>query len=84
MPILGCVKCQYLIPGCYTCSEVSWDSGILLDNIRLHGVYEDIGYVTCDRCEVDERFVEINLADYDINLLTMEGSIALDYTALDD
>ena len=61
-PAMGCVSCDYLIPGCSTCSEVNWNSGITLDWARMFG--PDSGqekYLSCANCEQDERFVEIEL-----------------------
>jgi hypothetical protein len=84
MPTLGCVECSYLIPGCFSCSEATYNTGLLLDNMRVNGVWEDVGYVTCDRCLIDERFVELNLAEDDVIRLTDSYTIPLDYSLLDE
>lgn len=57
----GCDSCSYIIPGCFSCHEVGWNSGIPLDNLRLQGPDADQSYLSCERCEVDQRFVSIQL-----------------------
>ena len=56
----GCHTCSYLIPGCTSCSQVKWNTGIGLDGNRLG---TDASFLTCDNCKGDERFVSINLVD---------------------
>jgi len=73
----GCAKCQYLIPGCSSCSEVLWDSGIKLDTTRMYGLNKTNNYVTCNSCVVNERFVQINL-----DAKTIPNAVSLDYSNL--
>lgn len=80
---LGCVDCQYLIPGCNSCSDVAWNSGIVLDSDRVFGGAKT-GSVTCDSCFDDARFVEIDIdmvhaASYDIYEFD-----EFDYSSLED
>ena len=55
----GCLSCQYMIPGCASCSEVYWDTGIPLDNIRMKGPDNTScdKSLTCDACQLNERYV---------------------------
>ena len=66
-PTHGCLKCDYMIPGCRTCSEAYWNTGISLDTIRMYGPdvegCNSAKYLTCDQCELAERFVQIELDD---------------------
>ena len=60
-PDHGCLPCTYQVPGCFSCSSVLWDTGIPLDSARLNGPGNAQAFLTCDKCEVDERFVRIEL-----------------------
>ena len=60
-PDHGCLPCAYQVPGCFSCSSVLWDTGIPLDSARLNGPGNAQAFLTCDKCEVDERFVRIEL-----------------------
>ena len=66
-PTHGCLRCDYMIPGCRTCSEVYWNTGISLDTIRMYGPdvegCNSAKYLTCDQCQLAERFVQIELDD---------------------
>ena len=62
----GCLSCDYMIPGCRTCSEVAWDSAIPLDFARMKGPDQSASFLTCDTCSTSERYVHIDaaIADY--------------------
>ena len=57
---LGCVDCQYLIPGCRTCSHTAdTDTGFQLISERVFGTIGSVDtYVTCDICQSSARYVE--------------------------
>ncbi len=57
----GCLPCSYMLPGCRTCSQVSWSSGIPLDADRLLGPGKGVASLTCNQCDEDNRFVRIDL-----------------------
>ena len=44
----GCLACDYMIPGCASCSEVYWNSLIPLDTARMKGPYECETFLTCN------------------------------------
>ena len=54
----GCLSCDYMIPGCRSCSVVDWDTNIPLDNARMMGPDSDPSYLTCNECSTSERFVD--------------------------
>ena len=55
----GCLPCAYLIPGCASCSEVYWSSGVALDSVRMRGPDSTScsQSLTCNACQLSERFV---------------------------
>jgi len=61
-PEHGCLSCQYMVPGCTSCSTVYWDSGIPLDNVRMSGPDSTCSqYLTCDSCRLTQRYVRLDL-----------------------
>lgn len=66
----GCLTCDYMIPGCRSCSQASWNSSIPLDNARMSGPDSDPVFLTCDACSTSERYVFID-------------AVVSDYTAID-
>lgn len=61
-PTFGCLTCQYMIPGCASCSEVYWDTGIPLDNVRMHGPDSTScdKSLTCNACQLSERYLKLS------------------------
>jgi len=57
----GCLQCDYLVPGCSSCSQVAWNSGISLDTGRLAGPQGAAVYLSCNKCTTNDRFVKITL-----------------------
>ena len=57
----GCLSCDYLIPGCKTCSATSdGDTLIPLDTIRMAGSLEPQSWLTCDECTRTDRYVAVS------------------------
>lgn len=75
----GCHSCNYLLPGCTSCSAVKWNTGIALDADRLG---TDTPFMTCNDCKGDERFVNINL-DTSVKISGFDYAKA-DFTKLPD
>ena len=57
MTALGCLNCDYLIPGCETCTLTTRNSGIPLYSLASYFENPEQQYLDCDAC-VFGRFVE--------------------------
>ena len=55
----GCREGRYMLPGCFEFTEVYWDSGLKLDHLRMEGPDAWEKYLSCNRCETDDRYVSI-------------------------
>lgn len=55
----GCLDCNYMIPGCTSCTQVSFNTQIPLDYERLTGPDSDPLFLSCDACFENERYVKI-------------------------